>query len=65
MERTGESRAEAYTGKDAGSKYVRERVFLPIHRCSVQRGKASERERDQETRVLSNTEDDTERQENG
>ena len=63
----GESRAEADTGEDARSKYVREREreFLPNHRCSVQRGKASERERVKETRVLTNTEDDTEKQENG
>ena len=50
-ERTGESRAEADTCEDAGSNYVRERVFLPIHRCSVQRGNTSERERERDTRA--------------
>ena len=64
-ERTRESRAQAGTGEDVGSKYVRERAFLPNHRCSVQRGKASERERAKATRVLSNTEDDIEKQESG
>ena len=61
----GSSARKQVTDEDAGSKYVRERVFLPNHRCSVQRGKASERERVKETRVLTNTEDDTEKQENG
>ena len=48
----GVARAEAGTGEDAGSKYVRERVFQPNHRCSVQRVRlASEREQERDTRL--------------
>ena len=50
--RARESHAEAGTGEDAGRKYVRERVFQPNHRCSVQRLKlASKREQERDTRL--------------
>ena len=50
--RARESRAEAGTSEDAGSKYVRERVFQPNHRCSVQRLKlAREREQERDQRL--------------
>ena len=51
-------------GKDAGRVHVRERVFLPVLRSSVERRELA-RGRDKDAHVLSNTEDDTERQENG
>ena len=58
---------QADTGEDAGrSMLERERVSAKPPMLGAT-GKASERERERakETRVLTNTEDDTEKQENG
>ena len=62
----GVTRAEADTGEGAGASMLERECFCQSTDARRNGEKpASERERDKETRVLANMEDDTERQENG
>ena len=65
MRKSKRSRAKADTGEDAGSKYVRERVFQPNPPMLGATGKARKRERTRERHALTNTEDDTDKQVGG
>ena len=61
MRKSKGSRAEADTGEDVRSKYVRERVFQPNPLMLGAMGKARKRERTRERHTLTNTNDDTEK----